>query len=112
MSRTDLTYTPVGDLLKWEATYQTRVAVPAPAGTKAGALVDYPLRAKKLVALTNEDNGAVVVQPHNCIIDLSTIRAADISTALGGTTQTPKTAEDLAKEGDGFGIVYIGTPIS
>lgn len=99
-----------GDYLKWEASYQTREAVPAPVGTKAGTFVDYPLRGKKLVAISDEHNGQVLVQPHNCIIDVSLLSAAVISAALGGTTDAPKTLHDLQLEGDAHGIVYRGTP--
>lgn len=99
-----------GDFLKWEATPLTRIAVPAAAGTKVGALVEYPLRGKHLVALTNESDGLVVVQPHNCVIDLTLVSAADINTALGGTAEAPKTAADLAAEGDVYGIVYQASP--
>lgn len=98
----------IGSLLKYEATPLTRVSVPAAAGTKVGALVDYPPRNKPLVALTDEVDGHVIVQPHNCIINLEFVSAAAINTALGGTTEAPKTSDDLAGLGDAFGIVYHG----
>ena len=61
-----------GAFIKYEATQLTRVAVGAAKGTKAGAFVDYPLReGKKLLALTDEQDGKVVVQPHNCIVNLA-----------------------------------------
>ena len=102
----------ISDFLKWDATRLTRTTVPAATGTKAGALVTFALRDMPLVALTDESDGQVVVQPHNCIIDLSLISEAAINTALGGTEELPQTVEDLAKQGDAFGIVYQGTPLA
>ena len=76
-----LPHTP-SDFLKWEATNQTRVAVAASPGTKAGTFVAYPARAgKKLLALTDEQDGKVLVQPHNCIIDLSLVPEAAVNAA-------------------------------
>ena len=95
----------ISDFLKYEATPQTRVAVAADAGTKSGRFVEYPRRGKKLVALTDETDGKVVVQPLNCIIDLSKVADADIKTATTG-----KTLDELKKEGDAYGIVYQGKP--
>lgn len=95
----------IGDYLKWEATHLTRVAVTAGAGTKAGTFVDYPARSgKKLLALTDEQDGKVLVQPHNCIIDLSLVpeAAASSGESLAG----------LQADGDSYGIVYIGTPVA
>ncbi|UOO89597.1 oxaloacetate decarboxylase alpha chain [Vitreoscilla massiliensis] len=102
----------ISDFLKWDASRLTRTTVPAAIGTKAGALVEFPLREMPLVALTDESDGQVVVQPHSCIIDLSLVSEAAISTALGGTEELPKTVEDLAKQGDAFGIIYQGTPLA
>ena len=102
----------ISDFLKWEATRLTRTTVPAAIGTKAGALVTFDLRDMPLVALTDECDGQVVVQPHSCVIDLSLISEAAINAALGGTEELPKTVEDLAKQGDAFGIVYQGTPLA
>lgn len=110
MSKTDLTHVGIGDLLKWEATPLTRVEVDAPKGTKAGALVNYPLRNKKLVVLTDEADGKVIVQPHNCIINAEFLKASEISTAFGGSLESPVTLADMAIDYDQFGIVYVGTP--
>ena len=90
----------ISDFLKWEATRLTRTTVPVAIGTKAGALVTFELRDMPLV------------QPHSCVIDLSLISEAAINAALGGTEELPKTVEDLAKQGDAFGIVYQGTPLA
>ena len=70
-------------------------------------VVEYPLRGKKLLALTDEADGKVVVQPLNCIIDLSKVADADVKAATTG-----KTLDALKKEGDAYGIVYQGTPIA
>ena len=72
----------VGDFLKWEATPLTRTPVAAAKGTKAGTFVDYAPRAgKKLLALTDEQDGIVIVQPHNCIIDLTLVADAAVKAA-------------------------------
>lgn len=92
-------------LLKWEATSLTRVDVPAEAGTKAGTFVIYPLRGKKYLALTDEINGKVSIQPHNCVMDLTEIQAASIDAARTNL-------ETMRTEDDVHGIVYIGTPKS
>ena len=97
----------VGDFLKWEATPLTRAKVAAAKGTKAGTFVDYAPRAgKKLLALTDEQDGIVIVQPHNCIIDLTLIAAAAVKAAAsaGGNL------DGLKADGDPYGIVYTGTP--
>ena len=101
----------MGDILKGEALPLSRAVVPADSGTKAGTLVKYPLRERYLVALTDELNGEVVVQPHNCVINLehtSDTALKKLKTGEGGNT--PLTVELLKKEGDAYGIVYIGTP--
>lgn len=100
---------PIGAFLKYEATPLTRVAVTAAQNTKAGTFVDYPLReGKKLLALTDEADGKVVVQPHNCVIDLSLVAQADINAAAS----TGGNLDGLKKDGDPYGIVYQGTPKS
>ncbi len=97
-------YLNLGDILKSEADPQSRVAVPADPDTKAGTFVDYPLRGEKVVALTDETNGEVLIQPHNCVIDLQYIAGADIAAAGFATVDALKT------EGDDHGIVYINEP--
>lgn len=106
-AKTEILGPVISDFLKYEATPLTRVAVAADTGTKAGKFVEYPLRGKKLVALTDETDGKVVVQPLNCIIDLSKVADADVKTATAG-----KTLDALKKEGDAYGIVYQGKPIA
>lgn len=85
----------IGDILKSEADFNSRVAITAPAGTQIGHLVDYTPRNQKLVALSNEEHGQVLVQPHNCVIDLTYV-------TLGSVT-----ADTLVTEGDAHGIKYI-----
>lgn len=71
----------VGDILKWEATPLTRIKVTAPKGTKAGQLfvldpseqgtvdkgvfLECPIE----VALTDEEDGQVVIQPLNAVLN-------------------------------------------
>lgn len=98
--------TVTGAYLKYEATHLTRVMVTASKGTKKGTFVDYPLRGKKLLALTDEVDGKVQVQPHNCVIDLSLVKATDVNAAAS----TGGNLEGLQKDGDPYGIVYQGTP--
>ena len=99
----------IGDYLKWEATPLTRAVVTAGAGTKAGTFVDHPARSgKKLLALTDEQDGKVLVQPHNCIIDLSLVPEA----AVKADASSGKNLAGLQADGDPYGIVYIGTPVA
>lgn len=106
-AKTEILGPAISDFLKYEATPQTRVAVAATVGTKAGKFVEYPLRGKKLVALTDEADGKVIVQPLNCVIDLSKVADADVKAATA-----EKTLDALKKEGDAYGIVYQGAPIA
>nr|DAO77947.1 MAG TPA: hypothetical protein [Caudoviricetes sp.] len=99
----------IGAYLKYEATPLTRQSVAAPKGTQSGTFVDYPLRAgKKLLALTDEKDGMVVVQPHNCVVDLSLVKATDVNNAAS----TGGNLDGLKADGDAYGIVYQGTPIA
>lgn len=84
-----------GDILKSEADRLTRIEIPAPPNTKMGDLVDYDVRKKKLVALSDEQNGKVLVQPHNCVINLDFVNLGSVK------------AETLIKDGDAYGIKYI-----
>ena len=68
--RTEVLGVGIGDILKFEATALTRVKVKVSEGTRAGDWVNFSLRDNKLVALTDEQDGYALVQPHNCIIDL------------------------------------------
>ena len=83
------------------------MAVSAAKGTKAGTFVDYPLReGKKLLALTDEQDGKVVVQPHNCVINLALVAES----AVNAAASTGGNLAGLQKDGDPYGIVYQGTP--
>ena len=46
------------------------------------------------------------MQPHNCVIDLSLVKEADVNAAAS----TGGNLEGLQKDGDPYGIVYQGTP--
>ena len=98
------------DILKYEATHLTRITIPAPVGTKAGAVVAHTARPNNsfLIALTDEEDGQVVVQPHNCVIDLSFTSEAQLNVAMGGTEEYPATKQMLVYVGDPYGIVFIG----
>lgn len=103
----------IGELLKSEADPLSRIAIPAPKGTKIAQLVKYEARKRYLVALSDEKDGQVLVQPHNCVINLDIVNEADItSKQTGDEGNTPLTVDLLKKEGDVYGIKYIGTPKS
>ena len=105
-AKTEILGPSISDFLKYEATPQTRVAITASQGTKAGTFVSFPLRSEfKLLALTDEVDGKVIVQPHNCIINLD--RCSD-DAIRGGTSKTVgNVIEYLNKDGDPYGIVYV-----
>ncbi len=105
-AKTEILGPSISDFLKYEATPQTRVAITASQGTKAGTFVSFPLRSEfKLLALTDEVDGKVIVQPHNCIINLD--RCSD-DAIRGGTSKTGgNVIEHLNKDGDPYGIVYV-----
>lgn len=94
----------IGDILKSEADSNSRVSVPAAANTKAGQLVKYPLRNEYLVALSDTESGKVLVQPHNCVIYLDSVKQSDLDAVS-------VTAEQLKTQGDAHGIKYIGAPL-
>lgn len=89
----------LSDILKAETSQNSRTEVPAPVGTKMGDLVDYPPRKQKLVALSDERLGKVMVQPHNCTINLDHVNLGSVK------------ADTLTKQGDAHGIKYIGNTI-
>lgn len=96
--RTEVLGVGIGDILKFEATALTRVKVKVPNGTRAGDWVNFSLRDNKLVALTDEQDGYALVQPHNCIIDLR-------------YCAKPENISDILQQGDRFGIQYIVAPV-
>lgn len=101
----------LGDLLKSEADPLSRIAITATKGTKIGQLVKLESRKQYLVALSDEINGKVLVQPHNCVMNLDFVKESDItSKQTGDEGNTPLTVELLKKEGDVYGIKYIGKP--
>lgn len=93
----------LGDILKAEADSLSRDVIKAE-NVKIGQLVQHPVRKKHLVALSNSEHGKVLVQPHNCTINLDFVRESDIKAVA-------TTVNAFIKEGDEFGIKYIGTPI-
>ena len=104
--KTEILGPVISDFLKYEATPQTRVAVAASQGTKAGTFVNWPFRnGFKLLALTDEADGKVIVQPHNCIINLD--RCTDGAIHAGASKQSSNVIEQLNKDGDPYGIVYF-----
>jgi hypothetical protein len=106
-------YVTIGDILKSEADPSNRIAIPAAAGTKAGQLVKYAERNEHLIALTDEVNDEVLVQPHNCTIFLGNIPQANIDAVFTDEAgEVPLTTEQLIKQGDLYGIKYVGTPMA
>lgn len=101
----------IGDILKSEADPNNRIAIPAPVGTKTGQPVKYAARDEYLLALTDEVNGEVLVQPHNCVMYLAPILQADIDAVFTDELdEVPLTTAELIAQGDTHGIKYIGTP--
>lgn len=104
-------YVTIGDILKSEADSNSRIAIEAPEGTKTGQLVKFALRNEYLFALTDEVNGEVLVQPHNCTVFLGSIPQGNIDKVFTDEAgEVPLTTEQLIKQGDLYGIKYIGTP--
>lgn len=101
----------IGDILKSEADPNSRIAIPAPVDTKTGQLVKYEPRDEYLIALTDEVNGEVLVQPWNCVMNLAPIMQADIDAVFTDEEDlVPLTTAELITQGDAHGIKYIGTP--
>lgn len=108
----------IGDLLKSEADRLSRVAVTAPEGTKIGQPVLFEPRGQYLIALSDEANGEVLAQPHNCVIYLNSVDPDAIAATLltvpdpdgaeGETIEVPLDASTLKAQGDTYGIKYIG----
>lgn len=106
-------YVTIGDILKSEADHNNRIAIPAAAGTKTGALVKYTERNEYLFALTDETNGEVLVQPHNCTVFLGSIPQATIDSVFTDVEGlVPLTVATLKTQGDLYGIKYVGTPMA
>ncbi len=104
-------YVTIGDILKSEADSSNRIAIPATDGTKTGQMVKYTERNEYLIALTDETNGEVLVQPHNCTVFLGNIPQANIDAVFTDEEGlVPLTVATLKTQGDLYGIKYIGTP--
>lgn len=94
----------IGDILKSEADRHSRENIKAD-NIKIGQLVAHPIRKKPLVALSNSEHGKVLVQPHNCVINLAVIKETDIKAVA-------TSVDAFIKQGDEYGIKYIGKPIT
>lgn len=106
-------YVTIGDILKSEADSSNRIAIPAADGSKTGQLVKYTERNEYLFALTDETNGEVLVQPHNCTVFLGSIAQANIDAVFTDEAEeVPLTVATLKTQGDLYGIKYIGTPMA
>ena len=95
--RTETLGMNTSDILKYEATQLTRVKVKVAEDTKAGSWVDFSLRGTKLVALTDEQDGYVLIQPHNCVVDLKYCAKSE-------------NLDEIFQQGDRCGIRYFGVP--
>lgn len=95
---------PLGAYLKWENSPHTRQVIDAPAGTKMGEFVDYAPYGSKLLALSDEQNGKVMVQPQDCIIEYTNLSADAIAKA--GDFQA------IVNAGVNHGIVYRNAPFT
>lgn len=105
-AKTEILGPVISDFLKYEATPLTRVAIAAPQGTKAGTFVSWAFRGSlKLLALTDEADGKVIVQPYNCIINLD--RCSDDAIRAGMSRSSGDVIGQLKKDGDSYGIVYV-----
>ena len=93
--RTETLGMNTSDILKYEATQLTRVKVKVAEDTKAGSWVDFSLRGTKLVALTDEQDGYVLIQPHNCVVDLKYCAKSE-------------NLDEIFQQGDRCGIRYFG----
>ena len=88
--------------LKWEATPLTRISIPAPKGTKTGQLVVSPWGSGTwFIALGDEKDGKVTVQPQMCAMDLQHVSDAEIAKAGG--------VEALISTWIGFCVGVVGT---
>ena len=105
-AKTEILGPAISDFLKYEATPLTRVKIDASQGTKAGTFVNWNFRGSlKLLALTDEADGKVIVQPHNCIINLN--QCSDAAIRAGASKSSSNVIEQLNKDGDPYGIVYF-----
>lgn len=94
----------LGDLLKSEADRNSRLALNVAKGVRIGQLVEYAPRKQYLIALSDETDGKVLIQPHNCVIDLAPL-ADTLATEL---TDAGLNLADWMAQGDAYGIKYIG----
>lgn len=72
---------PVSDYVKVDSHPHLRIPVEVAAGTQAFTFVDY--YGTRLLALTPEENGSVLVQPRDCVISLKHVDDNEITKAGG-----------------------------
>lgn len=89
--------------LKWENTAHTRQVVDAPKGTKMGEFVDYAPYGSKLLALSDEKDGKVMVQTKDCVIEYSNLSEKAIAQVDDWQT--------LVNIAVNYGIVYRNAPV-
>lgn len=89
--------------LKWENTAHTRQVVEAPKGTKMGEFVDYAPYGSKLLALSDEKDGKVMVQTKDCVIEYSNLSEKAIAQVDDWQT--------LVNIAVNYGIVYRNAPV-
>lgn len=114
----------MGDILKSEADPNSREAIAAEPTVKIGDVVNYPSRKQPLIALSNAEQGQVLVQPWNCTINLDVIALSKITgfmmqsnlglaeSGMDSSDPTYLNLEELKAQGDTYGIKYIGEPIA
>lgn len=94
---------PLGAYLKWENSPHTRELIDAPQGTKMGDIVDYEPRGSKLIALSDEQNGKVMVQPHQCVIELASVDPKKLAIGNEGL-------QALIMRNEAYGVIYHNAP--
>lgn len=94
---------PLSAYLKWENTPHTRQTIAAPKGTKMGEFVDYAPYGTKLLALSDEHDGKVMVQPKDCIIEYGNLSEKAIAQVDNWQT--------LVNTAVNYGIVYRNAPV-
>ncbi len=89
----------LGDILKSEADSNSRDYIKAD-NVKIGEVVTYDKGAepRSLIALSNSEHGKVLVQPHNCLIDLQNVKVSKAEVSK------------LKADGDKYDIRYINAP--
>lgn len=95
---------PLSAYLKWENTNHTRQMVDAPTGTKMGEFVDYAPYNSQLLALSDEQDGKVMVQPKDCVIEYDNLSEKAIAQVSDW--------QALVNVAVNHGIVYRNAPVT